>query len=849
MARQKRPSGKREERRRIEEQAQPGAWDRLSVPARHAICAGFLVLLSIAFFSILHFTGKGLVPSDTVQWKAMAQVMLEAREQTGETPLWNPNAFAGMPGYTISYPEVVPQLDSLARLLRRVLWPSSHFIVLLLGAYGFAYYLTRNHLSGVLAAAAYGLTTYIPVILVAGHNTKFVALAFAPWMALAFADVLRRPRLLAGLLFAIAAAVQLRANHIQITYYFTFLLVVWWLVEGVAAARGGRIKDFGKATAWLGLGAVLALLMVAHPYVALWEYKNFSTRGATGVEGAGGLAWDYAMNWSQGIGELVTLLIPDAYGGGGGTYWGPKIMTAGPHYVGGLVLVLALVALWRVRRNVVYALGIGGLLMTFFALGENLALINRPMFEFFPLFNAFRAPETWLSAVAFVLAVLAAVGAAYLARPAATPEEDRVKTKTAYFAAGAVTAFTLLLLVARGAFFDFEKPGQVEEIAQQVAAQNNVAPDDPRVVQFVNEYVANLVVQREDLFTDDALRTLLFLVLGGAVLFAYRRQKLPAWAMQAALALLVVVDLWGVGRRYFNEEVLAPTDHIDQQIPTYAFDRFLLERQEEAGGPGRFRVVSFEQGSPMQVARPSYYFESLGGYSPAKIRLYQDYIDELFFDAARGGPNETMLDLLNARYVVAPVAFPGYEVVYRDEQTQMLVLENTDVLPRAFFVGETRVVGSKEETFELLRSLDFDPARTALLPADIGFETTPLDSAATATATLERYTPDEIVWQVETDAPRLLVLSEVYYPAGWEAELDGEPVPIHRANHLLRAVPVPAGRHTLVLRFAPVSHEASVLVAGTTTALVYLGALLLIGLAWRRRRDPVPEPADEELNP
>lgn len=809
------------------------AWDRLPGWVQHAVCVGALVVASLAFFSALHFSGKGLVPSDTVQWRSMAEVLLEADAQTGSRPLWNPNAFAGMPAYTISYPEQVPQADSLVRMLRSALWPSSHMIVLLVGAYLFVFYLTRNRLAGVLAAFAYGLTTYLPVLLSAGHDTKFIALAFAPWMALAFAHVLRRPGLLAGLLFAIAAAVNLRANHIQITYYFTFLLGLWWLVEGVGAARHGRLKAFGASTAWLVAGSVLALLMVAHPYLALWEYKGYSTRGGTG---GGGLAWDYAMAWSQGLGELVTLLVAGAYGGGGGTYWGPKPFTAGPHYVGGVVLALALLAVWRYRRNAVYALGLGALLMTLFSLGEHLPALNRLMFDHFPLFDAFRVPETWLAAVAFALTALAGLGAAYAVAPAPSAEAERDKTKAVYTALGVVAGLVLLLFVAKGAFFDFEKPGQEQEIAQQIAAQNNVPVEDPRVAQAAREYVAQFRAEREDLFSDDALRTLLFLLLAGGVLVAFRKGKIPAWATVGALALLVLVDLWGVGRRFLNEDMLAPTRRIEQQIPTYGFDRFLLEREAEAGGPGHFRVLSFEGGSPMQNARPSYHHESLGGYSPAKIRLYQDFIDHLYRQEGTGLPDETMLDLLNTRYVVAPAPLPGYDVAFRDEQTQLLVLENPDVLPRAFFVGETQVVEDREATFAALRDPAFDPRRTALLPAPIDFATTPLDSSSTATAVLDAYTPDEVAWRVETDAPRLLVLSEVYYPAGWKAELDGAEVPIYRADYLLRAVPVPAGAHRLVLRFEPQSHRLGVLVAGATTALVYGGVLLLLGLAWHRRR-------------
>lgn len=845
MARQTRKSSQKRSTSPAAAPEGPSGWEALSGGVQHAVCIGVLLVISVAFFASIHFSGKGLAPTDTIQWRAMAADLLDAREATGELVLWAPNAFAGMPGYTISYPEVVPQVDDLVDVLRPLLWPTSHFLVLLLGTYFLVVFLTRNRLAGLLAACAYGLTTYLPVIIVAGHNTKFVALSYAPWMALAFANVLRNPKLLPALLFAIAAAVNLRAGHIQVTYYFTFLLGLWWLVEGIGALRHGRARRFGVTTGWLALGAVLAVLMVAQPYLTLAEYKSFSMRGGSGEPGAAGLAWEYAMAWSQGWGELATLVVAHAYGGSQ-AYWGPKTFTGGPHYVGGIVLLLALLAVWRRKGNVVLALGIGAVVMTFFALGENLAALNRIMFNYFPLFNAFRVPETWLSAVAFALAVLAGLGVAYAVQREPTPEAERDKTRALYTSWGIVAGLVLVLFLLPGAFFDFERPAEAELVAQQIAQQYNVPLEDPRVTQTARQYVADLREQRADMFSDDALRTLLFLLLTGLVFLAYRKEKAPAWAVPGALALFVVVDLWGVGHRYLNEEILVPDTGLEQQIPTYDFDRYLLEQQEAAGGAGHFRVLSLEQGSPFQNARPSYFYESLGGYSAARLRLYQDFMDHLFIDETTGLPGEAMLDLLNTRYVVARGQLPGYDVVYRDEQTGLAVLENPDVLPRAFFVDRVEVAETAEATWARLQSPDFDPARTAILPEPVDFETTPLDTASTTSVELQSYTPDEIVWRVQTDAPRLLVVSEVYYPAGWEATLDGEAVPIYRADYLLRAVPIPAGEHTLVMRFDPQSHETGVLVAGATTALVYGGTLLLLGLAWqRRRRERIPQDVQE----
>ncbi|MDQ7039513.1 MAG: YfhO family protein [Rhodothermus sp.] len=809
-------------------------WGRLSERSRHLLCLLLLLALSLAFFAPIHFGGKRLIGGDTVNWRAMAQSVIAYRDSTGTEPLWATNAFAGMPAYMISYPVGVPQIDSLLDWLRGFLWPTSHFFFLLAGTYGLVVYLTRRPLAGMLAAVAYGLTTYIPIILKAGHNSKFIALCFAPWLALAFVYVLRQPRWLAGFLFAIVLAANLRAGHVQITYYVTFLLGLWWLVEGVAAWRGRRLIAFGRATGWLALGSMLALLMIAQPYWPIYEYKQYTIRGGTEATGGGnGLDWDYAMGWSQAPGELITLLIADAYGGGSPTYWGPKPFTEGPHYVGGIILWLALLALWRRRERTVWILGAGTLLMILFSLGSYFPLLNRFMFTYFPLFDAFRVPETWLSTAALGLALLAALGGSWLVEQ--KPFRPR-SLRPAYQVWLGLMALVLGLWLGRGSLFTFERPGEVEQIARQVAAANNMSPQDPRLLQVVRQYVAEQRAERADLFGRDARRTLVFLLLAGGLLWLYDRQRLPGWGLVAGLTLLVTIDLWNVGRRHLNDKVLTEAREISDLIPAYSFDRFLLERQREAGGPGRFRVLSLESSNPMTDARPSYYHESIGGYHGAKLRLFQDYIDHLFVDPATGLPRQRALDLLSVRYVVVPAGtvLPGMQVVFEDERWR--VLENPAALPRAFLVGQYEVVSDLEAHRQRLLDPSLDLRETVLLREAPGMEITAIDSSSIVSVELVHFGPREIIWQVTTDAPRLLVVDEIYYPAGWQAVVDGQSVPILQANYLLRAVPVPAGEHTVVMRFDPISHVWGLRITAIATLLVYGSVLIGLGLGWYRQR-------------
>lgn len=819
-------------------------WGRLSPTARHGACLGLFLAVAVAFYAPAIFEGKAIHGTDNVSWRANAEVLLQHQEQTGERALWNPNVFGGMPAFMINYNLVVPQLDTVVNQARQVVWPVGHLFLMMVGVYLLVFYLTRNHLSGALSGIAFGFTTYIPIILSVGHGTKFVALAYAPYVLLAFVYTLRTPSLLGGLLFAAALALQLRAKHPQIVYYVLMVGLIWWIVELVGAWNNEELSPFAQSTGWLALGTGLALLTVAHPYLAIYQYKQFSVRGAEVAAGAGGggaMEWTKAMRWSQGPKELLTLVVAEIFGGGGQTYWGPKTFTEGPHYVGGVVVALAGLAVWRVRTWLVWGLGAGVLGTILFALGKHASWINQPFFEYFPFFDAFRAPETWLSITALGLAVLAGIGLDYALRRESTRRKRRAqrtdqRQRPLLWAFGGVFGLVALLWLAPNTFLDFEKPDEAQRMTQMLLQQNpNVSADDPRVERAVEQQIQKMKGQRRSAFRTDAQRTLLFLLLACGALVLYRRETIQPWLAGLVVVGVVTVDLWGVDTRYLGADTYSSAQDAEQEIPTYQFDQFLQKEQEKAGGPGHFRVLSLAEGNPTNTARPSYYYESVGGYHGAKLQRYQNYLDHVLQLTQPGAPNENGLDLMNTRYIVSQQKLPGTEVAYRSQQSGVLVLRNPDAVPRGFFVGETEVVEQRKRTWKRLRSEDFDPRQTALLPEPLDAPVTPLDSTSTTEVTLEHYTPNEIEWTVQTDAPRLFVASEVYYPAGWTASLDGEQVPIHRVDYLLRGVHVPAGEHTLVMRFEPRADRIGIWIAGSSTALVYGGIFLLVGLRVRRR--------------
>lgn len=793
------------------------------------------------------FGGKEIHGIDSISWRANAEALMEYEEQTGEHALWAPNVFSGMPAFLINYQLAVPQVDDIADSLRPHAWPVSHLFFLLLGVYLLVYYLTRNHISGLLSALAFGFTTYLPIILSVGHNTKFIALAYAPYVLLAFVYTLRNPSVLGGLAFAAALGIELRAKHPQITYGVLMLALVWWIVELWQAWEEDELVPFSQSTGWLALGAGLALLMVAQPYLAIYEYKQYSVRGAEAAAGGGGggaMGWAKSMRWSQGPKELLTLIMANAFGGGGQTYWGPKTFTEGPHYVGGVVAALSGLAVWRVRSRLTWGLSAGVLATMLFSLGKYIPLVNWPMFKFFPFFDAFRAPETWLSVSALGLAVLAGIGLDYALRSENDRQADLDKAWSLLYAFGVVAGLIVFVMVGKGVLFDFENPRETQ-VVERIEQRPNLSRSNPQVRRFYQQ-LEQRKDQRREALQADAFRTLL--ALGVAVLFLwlYRRQTLSGWMTGGLVVLIVLVDLWGVDRRYLGDDQFSRQSDLESQIPTYSFDRFLKDRMNESGGMGHFRVYPLQ--APYQnQAIASYHYESAGGYHGAKLQRYQDYLDYILQTTGGDGtPNENALDLMNVRYILAKQKLPGTRVAFRDEKTKTLVLENTDALPRAFFVGRTEVVQGAKETWQRLRDSSFNLRRKALLSESLDAPVTAVDSGSTTQVTLDSYTPPKVEWTVQTDAPRLFVASEVYYPVGWNAYLDGEKVPIQRVNYLLRGVHVPEGEHTLVMRFEPKADRYGRWIAGTTTAGVYGGILLMLGLRYRRRNSLLEEDTDED---
>ena len=775
---------------------------RLSQNKQHIIALAVLFVLPLVLYSAIFFGGQQFFGNDVLQWRAGSESVIEHIENNdGEHPLWATNMFSGMPSYTLHEPAAVPNIDTIIKKLSGDTQPLPFYWVLLGGLYSFFVIQGFRPLTSTAGAIFIGFTTYLPIIIEAGHYNKFLAFAFIPWMLVGYGLLSKSDKKWWGVfIFALSITLELRANHPQVTYYFLYLLGFWWLFDSIIKYRAGQLKQWGLRTGLMIGGGLLAILCSLEGYLTLYEYSQFSTRAGSTLAGAGGSGLDlqYAFRWSQGFKELLTLIIPGIFGGGSAeAYWGPKPFTAGPHYLGAITFVLALIGIFRYKKNIKYLfLGVGTLTMLF-SLGHHFRLLNEFMFNYVPYFNKFRTPEMWLIVSVFCFSVLAVYGIHSLTALARNKHES---LKPLYAPLGIALAIGVIFTFANESVLSFEKPGERQQLARQVAQQNNVSPQNPQVQQRVSQFInSRMKPERKEIAQQDATRYFILALLAGGLIIAFYKRRLGVGFFLAGLIILAAYDMLSVGNRYVNEKKLVSDNFDAEQMLAQKkrpIDEF-LESNVQTDQPYPYRVFPLLD-NPFNNAVPAAFYPSIGGYSGAKLSYYQDMIDAVL--TKDGTINMPVLDMLNVKYVTynQPLPFPNMQQVYN--QNNSVVMENTDVLPKAFFVDSVALASTPQAAVDKLNSASFNPGEWAIVESDQK-PTVQADSKASVQVT--SYQANEIVLQSERSTPGFMVLSEIWYPAGWEATIDDESTKIYKTNFVLRGLKVPAGQHQITLRFEP----------------------------------------------
>lgn len=790
------------------------------------------VLLIIVIFLYEPIILKGMEPSgaDVVTGIGKTHQLRMWEKQLGHYPLWNPFMFGGMPTYhrhgpvAWSVDTILSKMDFLGD------WRLYYFLLGAVGMYLLVVFLGLSPITAILAGLAFVLMPHFQALIIVGHYAKFRALMWMPYVVLTTLFFIRRKDLLSMLLFTLAVALQFRTQHYQIMFYtilFSLFLGLPPLIKDI------REKQFPKLARFAGLfaiSAVLILLVISQNLLSIKEYTPHSTRGGHAIslqENAEktadkkGVGFEYATNWSYSVSELWNLIVPKFHGGTSQeeyqgnavpawrnqllpTYWGSMPFTQSYEYLGIILVYLALLGIvtqWK--RSEVKALTFLTLLALLLALGKNFDALYRLFFYYIPYFDKFRVPMMILTLVMGTVSLLAAFGL----HSALSGELFKAEYFRKFLVISGGLAALLLIPLLFGSAFSLSKAGEVQRYGQQVVAQ--------------------LKVVRAEMLKSSAFSSLLFLLLGFGSLMAIYKKWISGTVAGLLVIVFLLIDLTILDAHYIDNKFTDPKQAEIQQYAESQIDRVL--KQDKS----LYRV--FPVGQLFQDTRWCYRYQSIGGYSPAKLQTIQELVDNNLMVAVSGRIpiNWNVVDMLNGKYLIAnqPLPGPRLKPVASDEQQRLYVYENSGVLPRAFFVGKTEVIPDGVKRLRRLNQPDFNPARIAILEKPLTERISTPDSSR---AVIEEYQPEKIRLKVFTDKTALLVLSEMYYPEGWKAYLDGKTeLEIYKTNHAIRSVVVPAGEHNIEFRFHPQSFYTG---ARISMASLYLIYLLLAGLLFTRYR-------------
>lgn len=796
-------------------------------------------VISFAYFCPAVTEGRILSQHDSVAGIGAGQEGKEYLERTGERTRWTNSIFGGMPTYQMapSYDSTdwLKGIENLYHLyLPTYVW---YVFVMLLGFYILLRAFNFKVWMAGLGAIIWAFSSYFFIIIAAGHIWKFITLAYIPPTIAGLVLCYRGKYLLGGLVTALFVALQISSNHVQMSYYFLFVMLFMVIAYAVQSYQEKALTNFWKSTGVLVMAGLLGICINLSNLYHTYEYSKESMRGKSELvkENAAnqtdsGLERDYITQWSYGIGETFSLLVPNVKGGASvplmanekamekanpmyrniysqlGQYWGEQPGTSGPVYVGAFVMFLFVLGLFVVKGPMKWALLGATVLSILLSWGKNFMGFTDFFIDYVPMYNKFRAVSSILVIAEFTIPLLAMLALKEVVmRPSLL-----VERKKEFLISFALTGgFALLFAVFPKLFFS-SYVSTMEMHALQGIPANQLMP-----------LLANLEEVRMSLFTSDAWRSFFIILVGTGLLWMYCAGKLKEVALLASLAVLCLVDMWDINKRYLYDE-----QFVEKQVQTQEFqptdtDKMILE--DEALD---YRVLNLAANT-FNENNTAYWHKSVGGYHAAKLRRYQEMIEEhissemndLFKEVAEAEGNLEKLDaanfpvlnMLNTRYFIFPL-----------QGGQTVPLKNPHALGNAWFVNEIQYVDNANEEIAAIHQLD--PAQKAIVDKRFASSIQKSQSDSTATIRLVTYEPNYLKYEVDSKDGGTVVFSEIYYP-GWQSAVDGEAVPHGRANYILRAMNVPAGKHIVEFRFDPTSLHVT-----ENIAFVALGMLLVLAI-------------------
>ncbi|MBF1563870.1 MAG: YfhO family protein [Prevotella salivae] len=798
-------------------------------------------VISFAYFFPADLDGRILYRHDSSAGRGAGQETAEYHERTGKVSRWSNATFSGMPTY-----QTAPSYQSVSVLNQAVkayhLWlPENVWYVFayLLGFYILLRAFDFRQSLAALGSIVWAFSSYFFIIIAAGHIWKVMALAYLPPMIAGIVLAYRGKYLWGFIVTAIFAAFEVDANHVQMTYYYLFIILFMIIAYLVDAIRKKRMAQFVKATAVCAAGALIGILMNISNLYHTWQYAQESMRGKSELvkkdaanQTSSGLDRDYITQWSYGVDETWTLLVPNAKGGASvplaanteamkkadpnfmqiyqqlGQYWGDQPGTSGPVYVGAFVLMLFILGLFIVKGPIKWALLAATILSILLSWGHNFMPFTNFFLDYIPMYSKFRTVASILVIAEFTIPLLAMMA---LKKIVDEPELLTKKAKFVYISFGLTGGMALLFALMPTLFFSDFISSQELEAFKSIPAE------------YLSPLESNLRSIRESIFTADCWRSFWIIVIGTLLLFLYKFKKLKAEYMVGAIAILCLIDMWQVNKRYLNDEMFVEKSVREQAQPMTQTDRQILQDKSLD-----YRVLNLASNT-FNENETSYYHKSIGGYHAAKLRRYQELIDayispemqKMMPAIAKAGGDMTkvngdslfpVLNMLNAKYFIVPL-----------QANQTVAIENPYVYGNAWFVDKVTYVKNANEELDALGKLNLrhEAVADARFQSQLG-ESKNQDS--TSIVKLTAYEPNQLTYDVRSATGGIVVFSEIFYPE-WTATVDGKAVEIGRVDYVLRALNVDKGHHKVVLTFDPKSVKQT-----ETVAYLSYGVLLLVVL-------------------
>lgn len=807
-------------------------------------------VISFAYFFPAVTEGRILSQHDSVAGIGAGEEAKEYLERTGERTRWTNSIFGGMPTY-----QMAPSYDSTDTLkgveklyhlyLPNYVW---YVFVMLLGFYILLRAFDFSVWLASLGAVLWAFSSYFFIIIAAGHIWKFVTLAYIPPTIAGMVLAYRGKYLSGGLLTAVFVALQIVSNHVQMSYYFLFVMLFMAVAFGVDAWQKKEMPQFLKATGVLLMAGILGVCINLSNLYHTYEYSKETMRGKSELvkpdshnQTKSGLERDYITQWSYGIGETFSLLVPNVKGGASvplaanekamekanpmynsiysqiGQYWGEQPGTSGPVYVGAFVMFLFVLGLFIVKGPMKWALLSATVLSVLLSWGKNFMGFTDFFLDYIPMYDKFRAVSSILVIAEFTIPLLAVLA---LKEVMARPQLVKEQARSFYISLGLTGGIALLFALAPGFFF----PSYVSSMEMQ--ALQGIPADQ------LAPLLANLEEIRQSIFTSDAWRSFFVIMIGTAVLWLYGMGKLKAKVTILALAVLCLADMWSVNKRYLYDEQFVEKVQQDNSFKPTETDKAIL-----ADKTLDFRVLNLA-GNTFENTT-SYWHKSIGGYHAAKLRRYQEMIEEHISTEMNGvfkAVSETggdmqkvapsgfpVLNMLNTRYFIFPL-----------QGGKTVPIQNPYTLGNAWFVNEVQYVDNANEEIDALHRID--PAKTAVVDKKFSAEVkSAAETDTLGTIKLTAYEPNDLKYEVNSKTGGTVVFSEIYYP-GWQAYIDGVEAPHGRADYILRAMNVPAGKHVVEFKFDPKSLHVTETVAFVALGVLTCVLVLFLFLQVRRAR-------------